>query len=335
MPWEQPPATGTAANGARHQVVALVHPPQAVFELGCVTEVFGTRRPDLPVRYDVRLCTPLPGPVATTAGYPLLVDEDLSALEHADTVVVPGWTPPRAPVPDTVTQALRRAHGRGARLVGICSGAFVLAATGLLDGRRATTHSRSAAKLAARFPRVVVDPGALYVDHGDVATSSGAAAAVDLLLHLVRGDLGAGYAERIARHMVTAPHRAGGQPQSAGRRPPERSEESLGPLLAWVAGRLDEPMPVPRMAARLGMSPRTLARRFAEQLGTSPGQWLLTQRITAARELLEETDLPVEAVALRVGLSSATNLRRRFHQAVRTTPAAYRKAFRLRERAGS
>ncbi|MGW7489748.1 GlxA family transcriptional regulator [Streptomyces sp. NPDC054786] len=317
-----------------HRVVALVRPPQPTFELGCAAEVFGTRRPGLPASYDFRVCTPRPGPVRTTAGYDMLVTSGLSALETADTVVIPGWTPPGEPLAPAARTALRRAHARGARLVSICSGAFALAQTGLLDGRRATTHWNLAAALTERFPRVEVDPSVLYIDHGDLATSAGAAAGVDLCLHLVRSDHGAAHAARIARHMVLPPHREGGQTQYAVPPPADRAdpalgmEHSLAPLLEWVAGRLSGPVSVEDMAGQLRISSRTLARRFADQLGTSPGQWLLTRRITAARTLLEESDLPVEAVALRVGLSSATNCRRRFQQALHTTPAAYRRAFR-------
>ncbi|MEU7182298.1 MULTISPECIES: GlxA family transcriptional regulator [Streptomyces] len=330
------PAAG-APQPRRHQVVALVHPPQSTFELALAAEVFGTRRPALPAHYDFRVCAPDPGPVRTTAGYDMLVTEGPAALDTADTVVIPGWTPDDAPLDPAVHRALQRAHRRGARLVSICSGAFALAQTGLLDGRRATTHWSRAADLASRFPRVEVDADVLYIDHGDLATSAGAAAGVDLCLHLVRGDHGAAHAAQIARHMVMPPHREGGQaqyaaPPSADRTDGARMAQSLAPLLGWVSERLAEPVTVEDMAARLRISARTLARRFADQLGTSPGQWLLGLRIGAARTLLEETDLPVEAVALRVGLSSATNLRRRFHQALHTTPARYRRAFRLTER---
>ncbi|MDT0455373.1 helix-turn-helix domain-containing protein [Streptomyces sp. DSM 41527] len=317
-----------------HRVVALVRPPQSVFELGCAAEVFGTRRPGLPARYDFGVCTPRPGPVPTTAGYDMVVTRGLSALETADTVVIPGWTPAGEPLAPAARTALRRAHARGARLVSICSGAFALAQTGLLDGRRATTHWNLAATLTERFPRIEVDPAVLYVDHGDLATSAGAAAGVDLCLHLVRRDHGAAHAARIARHMVMPPHREGGQAQYAAPPPGEGAgpapgmRHSLAPLLEWVAGRLAEPMSVEDMAGRLRISPRTLARRFADQLGTSPGQWLLDRRLAAARALLEESDLPVEAVALRVGLSSAVNFRRRFQHALHTTPSAYRRAFR-------
>lgn len=309
-------------------------PPQGPFELGCAAEVFGTRRAGLPDRYDFTVCTEVPGPIRTTAGYHMLITEGLSALATADTVVIPGWIPQDEPLTPAVHEALLAARRNGARLITICSGVFALAQTGLLEGRRATTHWNLAAELAARFPRVEVDPAVLYIDHGDVATSAGAAAGVDLCLHLVRSDHGAAHAARIARHMVMPPHREGGQTQYAPPPPADRvdhapaMDRSLAPLLEWAIGRLPEPLSVEDMARRLRVSPRTLARRFAEQLGTSPGQWLLGRRIGAARTLLEETDLTVEAIALRVGLSSATNLRRRFQQALHTTPAAYRRAFR-------
>lgn len=312
-------------SGDRHRVVALVRAPQGPFELGCAVEVFGVLD-----RYELQVCTEQPGEVATTVGFALTVADDLAALDTADTVILPGWRPVDAAMSPAVRRALLDAHDRGARLVTICTGAFALAQTGLLDGRRATTHWVRSADLQARFPRVEVDPDVLYVDHGDVATSAGAGAGIDLCLHLVRADHGASYAAEVARRMVMPPHREGGQAQYA---PPPTAlspSASLASLLDWVAGRLDEPVTVEDMASQLHISPRTLARRFAEQLGTSPGRWLLTQRINAARALLEETDLPVDTIATRVGLASATNLRRRFHAAVRTTPAAYRRAFRGR-----
>lgn len=311
-----------------HRVVALANPPQATFELSCAAEVFGTERPGLARRYRFGVCAELPGPVPTSAGYAMTVSEGLSALEDADTIVIPGWQSRAATAP--VLSALRRAHRRGIRIAAICSGAFVLAQAGLLDGRTATTHWRLAADLAARFPRVRVDPDVLYVDHGDVATSAGTGAGIDLCLHLVRADHGAAYAAQVARHMVMPPHREGGQLQYAAL--PERGPmpDSLAPVLEWAAERLGEPLTVDQLAAYAGVSSRTLARRFADRFGTGPGQWVLSRRIDMARALLEETDLSVDAVAARVGLSSATNLRRRFHHALRTTPAAYRRAFRQR-----
>jgi AraC family transcriptional activator FtrA len=304
-----------------HRVMALVNPPQAPFELGCAVAVFGGER------YSFSTCTERPGPVRTSAGYAMLVEAGLRALDRADTIVIPGWLPIDVAPSVAVIRSLRRAHRRGARLVSICSGAFTLAHAGLLDGRRATTHWQLSDELQARFPAVQVDPDVLYVDHGDVATSAGSGTGIDLCLHLVRNDHGAAYAARIARRMVMPPHREGGQVQYRAE-PEAPPPESLALLLDWAIERLAEPIMVDDLAAQAGISARTLARRFADQLGSTPGQWLLAQRIAACRVLLEETDLPVETIARRVGLSSATNLRRRFQTALRTTPGAYRRSFR-------
>ncbi|WP_405495115.1 GlxA family transcriptional regulator [Nocardia sp. NBC_00511] len=308
-----------------HRVVALVTPVQPTFELGCAFEVFGTVRAEIPQHYEFEVCTETPGPVPTTAGYAMSVTRGLSALASADTVLIPGWSSTETPLSDRVRRALLRAHGRGARLVTICSGVFALARTGLLDGRSATTHWARAAELAAQFPLIRVEPDVLYVDHGDVATSAGAGAGMDLCLHLVRQDHGAAHAALIARHMVMPPHREGGQAQYA---PPPPPSDALDGLLEWTAARLGTSLSVGDMAAHLNVSPRTLARRFTDQLGTSPGAWLLSRRVIEARALLEDTELPVDAIATRVGLTSAVNLRRRFRNQVGTTPGAYRRAFR-------
>ena len=307
-----------------HRVVALVRPVQSTFELGCASEVFGTARGGVPQHYEFGVCAETPGPVPTTAGYAMSVSRGLAALDSADTVIIPGWAPVEAPLPPRVRRALLRAHARGARLVTICSGVFALARTGLLDGRSATTHWGRAEQLRREFPRVRVEPDVLYVDHGDVATSAGAGAGIDLCLHLVRKDHGAAHAALVARHMVMPPHREGGQVQFA---PPPPPPDALDGLLGWAGDRL-RTLSVADLAAHAGVSPRTLARRFAAQLGTSPGAWLLARRVSGARALLEDTDLPVEAIAARVGLTSAVNLRRRFRAQVGTTPGAYRRAFR-------
>ncbi|MGV9387277.1 helix-turn-helix domain-containing protein [Nonomuraea sp. NPDC003707] len=315
-----------------HHVVALVRPRQSTFELACAAQVFGIEWPELPTRYAFTVCTEHPGPVATRAGYDMLVSDGLDALDRADTVVVPGWLPTEEPPSPAVVRALRRAHSRGTRVVSICSGAFALAHAGLLDGRGATTHWALADELAARFPAIRVDADVLYVDHGDVATSAGAGAGIDLCMHLVRSDQGARYAAHIARTMVMPPHREGGQLQYSAPPHREQIDDTLAPLLEWINEKLGEPVTIESMAAQAGVSARTLTRRFAVQLGTSPGQWLLAQRIATARELLESSDLPLDAVARRVGLSSATNLRRRFLNTLGTTPGAYRRAFRAEPR---
>ncbi|WP_280268148.1 helix-turn-helix domain-containing protein [Nocardia wallacei] len=311
----------------RHRVVALLNSPQSPFELACAAEVFGTVRPNMPARYDFRICAEHPGPLRTTVGYAMVVDAGLTALREADTVIVPGWQPPDAPISPGVVAAVRAAHRSGARIVAVCTGAFVLARAGLLDGRRATTHWRHTDLLASTFPGVQVDPDVLYVDHGDVATSAGTGAGIDLCLHLVRSDHGAAYAAEVARNMVLPPHRDGSQLQYVTQPTPATADESLAPLLEWATARLDTQLTVGRLARHAGLSNRTLARRFAEQLGTSPGQWLLAQRLGTARELLEQTDLPVETIAARSGLASAVNLRRHFRLHLGTTPGAYRRAF--------
>lgn len=308
-----------------HRVVALVTAPQSSFELGCAAAVFRDES------YRFAVCTEEPGAIATLEGFDMMVTAGLRALDRADTVVIPGWLSLDREPSLPVLRALRRAHRRGARLVSICSGAVALAATGLLDGRRLTTHWRYADELQRRFPAVRVDPDVLYIDHGDIATSGGSGTGIDLCLQLIRADHGAAYAARVARRMVMPPHREGGQIQY-------RTEahvvpgDSLGELLDWASEQLAEPLTVEDLAARISVSPRTLARRFAEQLGMAPGQWILQQRIARTRALLEETDLPIETIAVRAGLSSATNLRRRFAAAVRTTPSAYRRAFRAERR---
>lgn len=306
-----------------HRVVALVNDPQSTFELGCVATVFRS------APYRFRVCTEHPGEVRTTEGFTMLVPSGLRALDRADTVVIPGWLPLDSEPSPAVVRALRSAHRRGARMVSICSGAFALAATGLLDGRAATTHWRMSDELQRRFPAVRVDPDVLYVDHGDVATSAGSGTGIDLCLHLVRNDQGAAYAAQVARRMVMPPHREGGQVQYR-EEPIRQATDSLAPLLDWATDRLGEPIGIDDLAARIAVSPRTLTRRFVEQLGTTPGQWLLSQRIARSRVLLETTDLPIETIAQRVGLSSATNFRRRFRAALRITPGAYRRAFRTR-----
>jgi AraC family transcriptional activator FtrA len=310
---------------AMRRVMALVRPVQSTFELACAVEVFGTPRPGIPQHYEFEVCTETPGPVSTSAGYTMYVPRGLAALEAADTVIIPGWLPVETPLPAHVRDALLAAHARGARLVTICSGVFALARTGLLDGRSATAHWARADQLRREFPHIHVEPDRIYVDHGDVATSAGAGAGIDLCLHLVRRDHGPAYAALLARHLVMPPHRESGQTQYA---PSPSPPDALDGLLAWTAQRLADPLSVDDMAAHLGISARTLARRFADQLGTSPGAWLLSRRVEEARTLLEATDLPVEAIATRVGLNSAVNLRRRFRARVGTTPGAYRRAFR-------
>jgi len=310
-----------------HRVVALILPPQSTFELACAAEVFGVRRPGIPAHYEFAVCAEQPGAIQTLAGYAVVVPNGLPMLQSADTIVIPGWQLRDQRASPAVIEAVQAAHRRGARIVAICAGAFLLAQAGLLDQRRATTHWRMAADLQAGFPNVIVEADSLYIDQDNIATSAGTAAGIDLCLHLVRTDHGASYAAQIARHMVMPPHREGGQLQYAALADTQPPTDSLAPLLDWALERLHKPLTLSDLAAHAQVSARTLARRFADQLGVSPGRWLLNQRITAAQALLEQTDLPVEAVARKTGLSSATNLRRRFRGTLHTSPAAYRRSF--------
>ena len=310
----------------RHRVVALVGSPLELYPVTCASAVFGWHGEEIPQHYSFRMCAEHPGPIRTTLGADVLVEQGLEALSEADTVLVAGWC--ARPDSPAVLEAVGEAHARGARIVGICQGVWVPAALGLLDGRRSAAHWDLADELAAAHPRARFDSKVLYVDHGDVATAGASATAMDVCLNLVRSDHGAALAARIGRQFAAPPLREGGQrqfPELPTRGP---VPDSLAPLLEWMTARLDQPLTVEDIAARSGVSPRTLSRHFTEQLGVSPGRWLLERRIATTRALLEETDLPVETIAQRVGLSSAVNLRRRFHNALHTTPAAYRRSFR-------
>ncbi|GAA0965324.1 helix-turn-helix domain-containing protein [Actinocorallia libanotica] len=307
-------------------MVALVGSPLELYPVTCASAVFGWHGEEIPQHYDFRMCAERPGPVRTTLGADVLVEQGLAALAEADTVLIAGWC--SRPDSPAVLEAVRDAHARGARIVAVCEGVWIPAALGLLDGRRSAAHWDLEEELSAAHPRVRFDSKVLYVDHGDVATAGASATAMDLCLNLVRSDHGAALAARIGRQFAAPPLREGGQrqfPELPTRGP---VPDSLAPLLEWITARLDRPLTVEDIAARSGVSPRTLSRHFTEQLGVSPGRWLLERRIATTRALLEETDLPVETIAQRVGLSSAVNLRRRFHNALRTTPTAYRNSFR-------
>jgi AraC family transcriptional activator FtrA len=251
-------------------------------------------------------------------------------LQHAGTIVIPGWRQADEPPPQPLVRALRSAHAGGARLVSICSGVFVLAATGLLDGKRATTHWRYVDRLISRFPKIRVEPDVLYVDEGSILTSAGSAAGIDLCLHIVRRDYGAEIANEIARRLVMPPHREGGQAQYV--RDPIRGAAAggLAPLLQWAQSHLDKPLRVEDLAQKTAMSPRTFARRFREQTGTTPHQWLMHQRLLSAQRRLETTVEPVDQVAEAVGLQTAATLRQYFSRELRTTPTAYRRQFSTR-----
>ena len=300
-----------------------------MFELAVPCEVFGVDRSDLADPwYRHRVAAFVPGPHTTPEGVVVDTPYGLEQLAEADTVVIPA--PSYAgPPPEDLLEALRAAHARGARLLSVCTGAFLLAATGLLDGKRATTHWMYAAELARRFPLVKVDPKVLYIDEGDVMTSAGTAAGIDLMLHVVRLDHGADVANAVARRMVVPPHRDGGQAQFVDLPIPDpERDEPLAGLLGWMLEHVDEDLSVAQLARRAGMSPRTFARRFRALTGATPHQWLLSQRILLAQRLLETTDEPVERVARRCGFGTAAGLRQHFGRAVSSSPQAYRRAFR-------
>ncbi|MGE3662969.1 MAG: GlxA family transcriptional regulator [Pseudonocardia sp.] len=308
-----------------HAVAVLALPSVVAFDLAIPAQVFG--HVDERDHYRLTVCTPVPGDVPTTTGFGITVDDGLATLAAADTVIVPGYRP--LDPPDAATlDALRAAADRGARVVSICTGAFALAAAGLLDGRRATTHWRDAPALARRFPGVEVDPDVLYVDEGRVLTSAGVAAGLDLCLHLVRTDRGAAEATRIARRMVVAPHRGGGQAQFLQRPVPRSGGPTIAAVAEWALRHLDRRLTVADLARRAGLAPRSLARRWVAETGRTPLQWLTEQRLLEARRLLETSDLPVAAIAHRTGIGTAAHLRALFARETTTTPSAYRAAHR-------
>ena len=303
-----------------------------LYELAAPCAIFGAAAPPgVDAWYDLRVCNP-PGAKVDrwfSASTPYTYDD----LVTADLVVVPACAD-LDPSPALVA-AVREAYERGARVMSICTGAFVLAAAGLLDGRRATTHWLWAPILAERHPAVTVDPSVLYVDDGRVLTSAGKAAGHDLCLHVVRQDFGAGVANRIARLLILPPHREGGQAQYIARQVSPKSAGGLSPMLDWALTNLNEPITIEDLAVRAHLSTRTLHRHFQARLGTNPLTWLHQQRVRRAQELLERTDLPIDSVAAQVGLGSAAVLRRHFRQSLDTTPDAYRRTFAGAPAAGS
>ncbi|MBO1076602.1 transcriptional regulator FtrA [Roseomonas marmotae] len=311
-------------------VVVLAYDGLCTFEFGCATEVFGLPRPEMGEGwYRFAVAAAEPGPLRATGGVRLLADGGLDLLGQAGTIVIPGWRGVEAPVPEPLCAALRAAHAAGARILSLCSGAFVLAAAGLLEGRRATTHWRYAGRLVERHPGIRFVPDVLYVDEGSVLTAAGSAAGLDLCLHLVRRDFGPRAANRVARRLVLPAHRQGGQAQYVERPVPRAraADARIAPLLDRVRAALDEPWPIARLAAEAAASPRALHRRFREAVGQSPGTWLLEERLARARDLLEGPPLPVEAIAGACGFGTAAVLRHHFRARLGTSPAAYRARF--------
>jgi AraC family transcriptional regulator, transcriptional activator FtrA len=310
-----------------HTVAVLAYDGLCTFEFGCAVEVFGLHRPEMTHWYRFIVCAAERGPLTATGGIRVAAGAGLDALAQADTIVVPGWRDINEPPPPRVVHALREAHGRGARLVSICSGVFVLAATGLLTDKRATTHWRYARVLAERYPNIRVEPDVLYVDEGTVLTSAGSAAGLDLCLYIVRRDFGARIANQVARRLVMPPHREGGQAQFVERPVQDDARAPLAGLFDWIRRHLDGDLSIPALARRAQMSERTFMRRFRDATGTTPAAWIIGERLARARELLESTRWGVDRVASACGFGSADALRHHFRQRYHVSPARYRCRF--------
>ncbi|WP_133647028.1 transcriptional regulator FtrA [Paraburkholderia flava] len=312
-----------------HLVVALVYDRLCTFEFGCVTELFALDRPELDVDwYRFAVCAGEPGPIRAAGGITLAAPYTLRMLDRASTIVVPGWRDPDETPPEPLLRKIRAAYRRGARLCSICSGVFVLAAAGVLDGKTVTTHWRYADRLQKRYPQLQVQPDALYVDEGQIITSAGSAAGIDMLLHLVRRDHGRAIANRVAQRLVVPPHREGGQTQFVPRPLPPDDSGRLAKLMDWVRAHPAAPHTLDSLAQRAAMSPRTLQRQFRDATGMAPYEWLLRERVAIARELLEtHTRMPMARIAERAGFGSEESFRRHFRRIALTSPGAYRRKF--------
>ncbi|WP_165462269.1 transcriptional regulator FtrA [Atlantibacter sp.] len=310
-------------------VVALAYDGLCTFEFGVAVEIFGLPRPELgPDWYRFAVAGVESGELRAMGGVRVVADGDMSLIAEAGTVIVPGWRGADTPVPEALCEQLRDAHRRGCRIISICSGVFVLAAAGLLDGRNATTHWRYLETLQQRFPNINVVPDVLYIDEGSLLTSAGSAAGIDLCLHLVRRDYGQEAANSVARRLVVQPHRDGGQTQNIVRPVPvARESKRLGLLFDYLHQQLAENHTVASLAHRAGMSPRTFLRRFHDATGTTPARWLLNERLIRARTMLEKTRLSLDTIAIQVGFGSSGTLRYHFQQHFSVSPAAYRKRF--------
>jgi AraC family transcriptional regulator, transcriptional activator FtrA len=325
-------ASSDPDDRGRRTVALLAYDGLTMFEFGVANEVFGYDRSEMfgVPWYRFFVCAPA-RTITVDGGLRLQVQHGLARLSGVDTIVVPPTAYPDR-VPAAVLDALRKAHQRGARLVSLCTGAFVLAAAGLLDDRRATTHWSETDELARRYPRVRVDPGVLYIDDGDILTSAGSAASIDLCLHLVRLDFGVAIASRLARRMVVPPYRDGGQAQYIDTPIPDLdASDPFTETMGWLQQHLGEPVTIADLAARAAMSRRTFARRFLGTTGTTPYQWLVRQRLQLAQRLLETSDLPIDLVAEKSGFVTAANLRKHFGRVVRVSPQAYRRTFKCPE----
>lgn len=329
------PATehGKGVNGAGGwrtiKVAVLALPEVLALDFGIPIQILGRNTPGL---YDVAACSPGARPVPATGGFSVVPDRGLELLAEADTVIIPGYTTSREPLPEEVLDSLKEAHQRGARMVSICTGAFALAQAGILDGLAATTHWASTADLATLYPRIAVDENVLYVDNGQVLTSAGVAAGIDLCLHLVRTDWGAAQANQSARSIVSAPRREGTQSQFIEHRPlygASNQPADVAAAMAWAATHMHRPITIAHISAATALSERTLARRFETHAATTPMKWLAAQRVERAKELLETTAAPIDRIAASVGLGTGANFRNIFKKSTSLTPSQYRSAFSM------
>jgi len=313
------------------QVVVLAYDGLCTFEFGVAVEVFGLPRPEMGDDwYRFAVASVDEGELRATGGIRILADGDLGLLEHADLIVVPGWRGIDSPVPEALCDALRQASARGCQVMSICSGVFVLAAAGLLDGRRATTHWRYMETLKTRFPAIDVVEDVLYQDEGDILTSAGSAAGIDLCLHVVRRDFGMEAANRVARRLVIPPHRDGSQTQQLSRPVAQlRESQRFGQLFDFLHQHLAQPHSVDSLSRRVGMSQRTFLRRFQDATGTTPTRWLLNERLLRAKDYLENSRLSIDSIAEQTGFGQAATLRHHFRQHFALSPAQYRKQFAL------
>jgi len=313
---------------ADHLVVALAYDQLCTFEFGCVVEVFALPRPELGVRwYRFAVCAAERGPLRAAGGFTMTAPRSLTLLDTADTIIIPGWRNASEPPPAALITRLRAAYRRGARICSICSGVFVLAAAGLLDGRPVTTHWRYAKLLTERYPEVVVKIDALYVDDGQIVTSAGSAAGLDMMLHLVRSDHGAKIANLVAQRLVIPPHRSGDQAQFVPRAVRDDGAGRLAKLMDWVRGHPAQPHTLGSLARRAAMSTRTLQRQFQESTRLAPMEWLVHERVAVAKELLEAGRASVTEIAERAGFGSEESFRRHFRRVTGIAPSLYKKQF--------
>jgi AraC family transcriptional activator FtrA len=312
---------------SKHLVVALAYDQLCTFEYGCVVEVYGLPRPELKGEwYEFATCAATKRPLRAAGGLSFSAAHSLALLDEATTIIIPGWYDDGTAAPAALVKRLQRAHARGACIASICSGVFLLAATGLLNGRRATTHWRFAERLASRHPEIEVDPQVLYVDEGQLLTSAGSAAGLDMMLHMVRRDRGAQVANAVARRLVIAPHREGGQAQFVPR-PLYSGRSQLSRLMDTVRRHPGRTHTLASMAAQAAVSPRTLQRQFRESTGLTPIEWVVRERVSIAKDLLESAKLPAAAICEKAGFGSEESFRRHFREQVGLSPSAYRRQF--------